>query len=418
MAVTGAVPPGPGPGAVLPTQASASWQSRPAGCWHGAVTRDLAEPTPGCPGLALRAPPGSPTGHPVPSPTALSRPAARPLLLPRPPHWGPDARQAPAKLATGPGLVVPCRAGPEGPRAVGGSLVPSNTCVTSESVSQSPPPRSVSFLTFWHDAECFAENPACWIERWELRQPGRWCEVRRQPSEGSGCRRQRPRSPSVFLAGSPVTLSSPSVSLVTPGAPQGGATFQVSVSVFLGPVMGAVTSRMSPSSFLKLALVYCLSVILLRVRGKSGSLAARGPFSWVGRGWRGTRRAASPGRAGLCFGEALGVFTPSPPPVAGGAGTLLGSSPEKPAMGRVPGTQDILTVALAHAGRQQLLVSPRGPHRRLARRMRPGDRISRSLPVSAFPSRSRGGGSLCNLCHLMGLRKGVSFQFVLPFLLL
>lgn len=107
--------------------------------------------------------------------------------------------------------------------------MPSNTCVTSESVSQSPPPRSVSFLTFWHDAECFAENPACWIERWELRQPGRWCEVRRQPSEGSGCRWQRPRSPSVFLAGSPVTLSSPSVSLVTPGAPQGGATFQVSV---------------------------------------------------------------------------------------------------------------------------------------------------------------------------------------------
>lgn len=323
MAVTGAVPPGPGPGAVLPTQASASWQSRPAGCWHGAVTRDLAEPTPGCPGLALRALPGSPTGHPVPSPAALSRPAARPLLLPRPPHWGPDTRQVPAKLATGPGLVVPCRAGPEGPGAVGGSPVPSNTCVTSESVSQSPPPRSVSFLTFWHDAECFAENPACWIERWELRQPGRWCEVQRQPSEGSGCRRQRPRSPSVFLAGSPVTLGSPSVSLVTPGAPQGGATFQVSVSVFLGPVMGAVTSRMSPSSFLKLALVYCLSVILLRVRGKSGSLAARGPFSWVGRGWRGTRRAASPGRAGR-------------PVLRGGSGRLHTITPTRGRRSRDP----------------------------------------------------------------------------------
>lgn len=409
MAVTGAVPPGPGPGAVLPTQASASWQSRPAGCWHGAVTRDLAEPTPGCPGLALRAPPA--TLSPPPQPSAGLQPD--PCCCPAPRTGDQTPGGCLQSWPQGPAWWSPAEQGLRAPELSGGAPCP-QTPVTSESVSQSPPPRSVSFLTFWHDAECFAENPACWIERWELRQPGRWREVRRQPSEGSGCRRQRPRSPSVFLAGSPVTLGSPSVSLVTPGAPQGGATFQMSVSVFLGPVTGAVTSRVSPSSFLKLALVYCLSVILLRVRGKSGSLAARGPFSWVGRGWRGTRRAASPGRAGLCFGEALGVFTP----VAGGAGTLLGSSPEKPAMGRVPGTQDSLTVALAHAGRQQLLISPRGPHRRLARRMRPGDRISRSLPVSAFPSGSRGGGSLCNLCRLMGLRKGIGFQFVLPFLLL
>lgn len=150
------------------------------------------------------------------------------------------------------------------------------------------------------------------------------------------------------------------------------------MSVFPGPVTWAVTSRVSPSSFLKLAPVYCLSVFLLRCSGKAGGLAARGPFSGLGRGWGGTRSAASPAKVRLCSGEALGVFTPSPPPAAGGSGTLLGSSPEKPATGRVLGPQDVPTVARAHAGRQQPLISPRGPHGRRARRMRPGDRLSRS----------------------------------------
>lgn len=133
------------------------------------------------------------------------------------------------------------------------------------------------------------------------------------------------------------------------------------MSVFPGPVTWAVTSRVSPSSFLKLAPVYCLSVFLLRCSGKAGGLAARGPFSWVGRGWGGTRGAACPARAGLCFGEALGVFTPSPPPAAGGSGTLLGSSPEKPATGRVLGPQDVPTVARPTLAASSRSSPPGGP---------------------------------------------------------
>lgn len=216
------------------------------------------------------------------------------------------------------------------------------------------------FLPFDVTCSIFAENPACWIRRWEPRQPGQWCEVRRQPSERPGCRWQRPRSPSVFVAGSPVTLGSPSLSPLTPGALQGGATLQLNVSFSWTCNLGCDLLRVPkllPEAGPGLLLI-CVSA---EVQREGWGAGARGPFSWVGRGWGGTRSAASPAKVRLCSGEALGVFTPSPPPAAGGAGTLLGSSPEKPATGRVLGPQDVPTVARPTLAASSRSSPPGGP---------------------------------------------------------
>lgn len=149
------------------------------------------------------------------------------------------------------------------------------------------------------------------------------------------------------------------------------------MSVFPGPVTWAVTSRVSPSSFLKLAPVYCLSVFLLRCSGKAGGLAQEAPSP----GWD-------------AAGEAHAA-QPLPRRCACAPGRLWASSRHRPHPRlEEPGPSSDLRLRSPPRGECWApRMSPRwrgprwppaaahlppGAPRRRARRMRPGDRLSRS----------------------------------------